>query len=100
MESVAGIKLHGGDHIEVLRLQTNVAILKVKVKVRVWDFRGQLEHRYSSSLKFIVFYTVDVGFNYNKREGVMIECVGEVLHEERFETLALRSRSLMTIGFR
>ena len=44
VESVAGMKLHG-DHIEVLRLQTNVTFLKVKVKVRVWNFGGQLEHR-------------------------------------------------------
>ena len=44
VESVAAMKLHG-DLIEVLGLQTNVAVLKVKVKVRVWNFGGQLEHR-------------------------------------------------------
>ena len=44
VDSVAGKKLHG-DHIEVLELQTNVTFLKVKVKVRVWNFGGQLEHR-------------------------------------------------------
>ena len=44
VESVAGMKLHG-DHIAVLGLQTNVTFLKVKVKVRVWNFGGQLEHR-------------------------------------------------------
>ena len=57
--SVSGMKLYG-DHIEVLGLQTNVTFLKVKVKVRVWNFGGQLEHRCSSSLEFIVFYTVNV----------------------------------------
>ena len=60
LEPIAGMKLHG-DHIEVLGLQTNVKILKVKVKVSVWNFGVQLEHRCSSSLEFIVFYTVDVG---------------------------------------
>ena len=44
VESVAGMKLHG-DHIEVLGLQTNVTFLKVKVKVRVWNFGGQFKHR-------------------------------------------------------
>ena len=44
VESVAGMKLHG-HHIEVLGLQTNVTFLKVKVKIRVWSFGGQLEHR-------------------------------------------------------
>ena len=34
-----------GDHIDVLVLQTNVTVLKVKAKVRVWNFRSQLEHR-------------------------------------------------------
>ena len=34
-----------GDLSEVLVLQTNVTVLKVKVKVRVWNFGGQLEHR-------------------------------------------------------
>ena len=92
------MKLHG-DHIEVLGLQTNVRFLKVKVKVRVWNFGGQLEHRWSSSLKFIVFYTIDVGIECDWREGVEIDCVVEVLHGERFETLVLSSRSLMTIGF-
>ena len=60
VESVAVMKLHG-DHIEVLGFQTNVTYLKFKVKVRVWNFRGKLEHRWSSSLKFIVFFTVEVG---------------------------------------
>ena len=44
VESVAGMKLHG-DLIEVLGLQTNVTLLKVEVKVRVWNFGDQLEHR-------------------------------------------------------
>ena len=44
VESVAGMKLQG-DHIEVLGLQTNVTFLKVKVKVRVLNFGGQLDHR-------------------------------------------------------
>ena len=43
VESVAGMKLHG-DHIEVLGLQTNVTFLKVKVKVRVWNFGGKIKH--------------------------------------------------------
>ena len=34
-----------GDLSEALGLQTNVTVLKVKVKVRVWNFGGQLEHR-------------------------------------------------------
>ena len=34
-----------GDLSEVLGLQTNITVLKVKVKVRVWNFGGQLEHR-------------------------------------------------------
>ena len=33
------------DLSEVLGLQTNVTVLKVKVKVRVWNFEGQLGHR-------------------------------------------------------
>ena len=33
-----------GDLSEVLGLQTNVTVLKVKVKVRVWNFGGKLEH--------------------------------------------------------
>ena len=37
VESVAGMKLHE-DHIEVVGLQTNVTFLKIKVKVRVWNF--------------------------------------------------------------
>ena len=44
MTSVAGMKLRR-DHIEVLRLQTNVTFLKVKVKVKVWNFKSQFEHR-------------------------------------------------------
>ena len=98
VESVAGIKLHW-DHIEVLELQTHVTFLKVKVKVRVWNFGGQLEHRWSSSLEFIVFYTLNVGIECKWREGVDIDCVAEVLRGEMFEILDLRSRSLMTIGF-
>ena len=35
------------DLIEVLGLQTNVAVLKVNVKVRVWNIGSQLEHRFS-----------------------------------------------------
>ena len=97
-KSVAGMKLHR-DQIEVLGLQTNVTFLKVKVKVRVWNFGGQLEHRWSSSLEFIVFYTVDVRKECDWREGVEIDCAVENLHGERFETLALRSRPLMTKGF-
>ena len=89
VESVAGIKRQG-DHIEVLGLQTNVTFLKVKVKVRVWNFGGQLEHRWSSSLEFIVFCTVDVNIECDWKEGVEIDCVVEVLHGEKFETLALR----------
>ena len=42
VESDAGMKLHG-DLIEVLGLQTNVTVLKVKVIV--WNIGGQLEHR-------------------------------------------------------
>ena len=34
-----------GDLSEVIGLQKNVTVLKVKVKVRVWNFGGQLEHR-------------------------------------------------------
>ena len=34
-----------GDLSEVLGLQTNVTVLKVKVKVRVLNFGCQLEHR-------------------------------------------------------
>ena len=34
-----------GDLSEVLGLQTNITVIKVKVKVRVWNFGGQLEHR-------------------------------------------------------
>ena len=44
VESVAGMKLHV-DHIEVLGLQTNITFHKVKVKVRVWNFGSQLQHR-------------------------------------------------------
>ena len=36
-----------GDHIEVLGLQTNVTVLKVKVKARVWNIGSQLKHRCS-----------------------------------------------------
>ena len=38
------LKLYG-DLSTVLGLLTNVTVLKVKVKVRVWNFEGQLEHR-------------------------------------------------------
>ena len=34
-----------GDLSEVLGLLTNVTVLRVKVKVRVWNLGGQLEHR-------------------------------------------------------
>ena len=54
VESVAGIKMHG-DQIEVYGLQKNDTALKIIVKVKVWKFGGQLEHRCSSSLEFIVF---------------------------------------------
>ena len=40
-----------GDLSEVLELQTNVTVLKLKVKVRVWNIGSQLEHRCSYSLK-------------------------------------------------
>ena len=43
VESDAGMKLHG-DLIEVLGLQTNVTVLKVIVRVRVWNNEAQLEH--------------------------------------------------------
>ena len=33
-----------GDISEVLGHKTNVTVLEVKVKVRVWKFGGQLEH--------------------------------------------------------
>ena len=36
-----------GDHIEVPGLQTNVTVLKVKVKARVWNIGCQLKHRCS-----------------------------------------------------
>ena len=58
--------------IKLLGLQTNLTVLKVKVKVRVWNFGSQLEHRYSSSLISIVFCTVDVGAECDRREGVEI----------------------------
>ena len=53
-----------GDLIDVLGLQTSVTVLKVKVKVRVWNIGSQLEHRCSYSLKFLVFCTVDVGIEF------------------------------------
>ena len=49
-----------GDLIEVLGLQTNVTVLKVKVKARVLNIVSQLEHRSSLSLKSIVFCTIEV----------------------------------------
>ena len=72
--------------------------LKVKVKARVWNFVSQLKHRCSFSLEFIVFCTVDVGIEFKRREGIEIDCVVEVLHELRFETLALSSMNRLTIG--
>ena len=84
-----------GDLIEVLGLQTNVQSSKVKVKVRVWNIGSQLEHRCSYSMKFLVFCTIDVGIDLNLREGDEIDCVVEVLHEERFETFALSSMNLL-----
>ena len=54
-----------GDLIDALGLQTNVTVLKVNVKVRVWNIGSQLEHRYSYSLKFLVFCTVDIGIEFN-----------------------------------
>ena len=36
-----------GDFNEVLGLQTNVTVLKVKVKARVWNIGRHLEHRCS-----------------------------------------------------
>ena len=44
VDFVAGMKLHG-DLIEEHCFQTNVTVLKDEVKVRVWNFRSQLEHR-------------------------------------------------------
>ena len=72
--------------------------LKGKVKARCWNFGSQLKHRCSLSLDFIVFCTVDLAIEFNWREGVEIECVVEVLHELRFETLALSSKNLLNIG--
>ena len=43
MECDRDLKLDG-DLSEVLGHQTNVTVLKVKVKVRVWNFGGQLGH--------------------------------------------------------
>ena len=54
-----------GDLIDVLALQINVTVLKVNVKVRVWNIGSQLEHRCSYSLKFLVFCTVDVRIEFN-----------------------------------
>ena len=54
-----------GDLIDVLGLQTNVTVLKVNVKIRVWIIGSQLEHRCSKSLKFLVFCTVDIGLEFN-----------------------------------
>ena len=44
VECERGLKLDR-DLSEVLGLQTIVTVLKVIVKVRVWNFGGQLEHR-------------------------------------------------------
>ena len=49
-----------GDIIEVLGLQTNVTVFKVKVNARVLNIGSQLIYRSSLSLKSLVFYTVDV----------------------------------------
>ena len=64
VDCVMDLKLDG-DLSEVLGLQTNVAVLKVNVKVRVWNIGSHLEHRCSYSLKFLVFCTVDVGIEFN-----------------------------------
>ena len=58
-----------GDLIEVLGLQTNATILKVKVKARVWNIGRQLEHSCSQSLKFLAFCTVDVGIRVYLKRG-------------------------------
>ena len=54
-----------GDLSDVLGVQTNVTVIKVNVKVRVWNIGSQLEHRCSFSLIFLVFCTVDVGIEFN-----------------------------------
>ena len=46
IDSDMDLKLDG-DLIEVLGLQTNVTVLKVKVKARVLNIGSQLEHRSS-----------------------------------------------------
>ena len=53
MQFIRDLKFDG-DLSEVLGLQTNVTVLKVNVKVRVWNIGSQLEHRCSYSLKFLV----------------------------------------------
>ena len=53
------------DHIELLGLYTIVTVLKVKVKVRVWNFGSQLEYRSSSPLEFLIFYTVEIRIEFN-----------------------------------
>ena len=50
----------GGDLSKVLGLHTNVTVLKVKVKVRVWNFVGQLKHCCRLTLISTVICTVDV----------------------------------------
>ena len=71
---------------------------QVKMNVRVWTFGGLLENRWSSWLESLVFCTVDIGIEFDWREGVDIYCVVEVLHWLRYETLALSSMTLFTIG--
>ena len=75
-----------GDLIEVLGLQTNVTVFKVKVNARVLIIGSQFELRSSLSLKSLVFCTVEVVIEFIWREGDKIECVVEVMHEERLET--------------
>ena len=86
------------DLIEVLGLLINITVLKVKVKVRVSNFGGQLEHGWSLSLEFLEYYTVDDVIKCDRRESVEVDCVVEVLQGERLETLALSSLTLLTIG--
>ena len=75
-----------------------VLLIDITWKVRVWNIGSHLEHRCSSSLKFLVFWTVEVGIEFYWRESDEIHCVVKVLLEERFETFALSSMNLLTIG--
>ena len=59
IDCVMDLKLDG-DLFEVLGLQTNVTVLKVKVKARVLNIGSQLVYRSSLSLKSFVFCIVDV----------------------------------------